>query len=138
MKPENQFSLSIEDIFSAMDQWEEHKNMSTEQQTSQVEDPVLKWHPSEYDFVICLNEDNWCLGQVSTVEAEKIQVNLLMTTKTRARDYAPYRYWAYPEGEDTEWYEEKNCLKHQKERTSVCFVEFRSNSICSISIVFYF
>ena len=85
----------------------------------------VQWPPQEEDFVITLEEGGWELGSVQSYDSDQdsIQVQLLQTLKTRAKDDKGKTYWVYPDEENVNQFQQKqtinhNCQEHQTERSS--------------------
>ena len=118
-KESNQETISIEDIYDIT----ESLLLPASKQNQRAKVPVNKvvtsyadfeWPPQEEEFVITLDEMEWNLGTVRGYleEANKINVQLVETLRTRAKDDCGKVYWAYSE---------ENCNSYRTE----CVLDMR-------------
>ena len=70
------------------------------------------WPPHEDDFIITLDEGGWNLGSVQgyNPESDTIEVQCLITLKTRAKDDHGKTYWMYASDDQHEIYRQKHIL----------------------------
>ena len=97
----NQESVSVEDIYDITESLTLPVKKQTKKSASIQEPTVadLEWPPQEEEFVITLDEDEWNLGSVQAYlqESDEVQVQLLTTMRTRAKDDCGKIYWMYSE-----------------------------------------
>ena len=120
--PSNQETITVEDIYEVTDSLsmlplmtglkKPRSKSNTSQQASAETVRDFEWPPHEEEFVITLEENGWNLGSVVTYEesSDTIQVQILETIKTRAKDDDGKVYWVYCSEESIDTYEEKNVL----------------------------
>lgn len=107
----NQESVSVEDIYDITESLTLPVKKQTKKSASIQEPTVadLEWPPQEEEFVITLDEDEWNLGSVQAYlqESDELQVQLLTTMRTRAKDDCGKIYWMYSE-DNIDCYKKKN------------------------------
>ena len=82
----------------------------------------VQWPPQEEDFVITLDEGGWGLGSVQSYDPDQdsIQVQLLQTLKTRAKDDKGKTYWVYPDEENVDQFQQKHVLDIREIVEAMC------------------
>lgn len=72
----------------------------------------LQWPPSDEEFIIALEEQEWCVCSVISFDeaSNTIKAHQLQPIKTRAKDDAGKTYWIYSEEENVDVFEEKHIL----------------------------
>ena len=120
--PDNQDSISVEDIYKVTDYLAALPSLVTTRPTRRTKkktadsstEPLadLEWPPAEEEFIVALEDDGWCIGSVISFDEASniIKVHLLEPIKTRAKDDTGKTYWIYSEDENVDLFEEKHIL----------------------------
>ena len=95
----NQESVSVEDIYD-ITEFLTIPVIKQAKKLTRTQEPLiadLEWPPQEEEFVITLDEDEWNLGSVQGYmqESDEVQLQLLTTMHTCAKDDCGKIYWMY-------------------------------------------
>ena len=99
----NQETVSVEDIYDITESLAtvgkcKAKKVSHRESSSEASSEAdIIWPPHEDDFIITLDEGGWNLGSVQgyNPESDTIEVQCLITLKTRVKDDHGKTYWMY-------------------------------------------
>ena len=118
----NQEIISVEDIYEVTDVLASLPSLDTTHSSKKTtrpppvasEEPFadLQWPPSDEEFIIALEEQEWCVCSVISFDeaSNTIKAHQLQPIKTRAKDDAGKTYWIYSEEENVDVFVEKHIL----------------------------
>ena len=118
----NQEIISVEDIYEVTNVLASLPSLDTTHSSKKTtrpppvasEEPFadLQWPPSDEEFIIALEEQEWCVCSVISFDeaSNTIKAHQLQPIKTWAKDDAGKTYWIYSEEENVDVFEEKHIL----------------------------